>query len=334
MDISFGPHIVNIMAALIGVVLTIYIYYKKRTHQAMVCPLNGNCETVIHSEFSKFFGIPVELLGMFYYATVAMAYSFFVLAPDLTTPLMTVATFFASTLAFLFSVYLIFIQIFYIKQFCTWCVGSACLSTVIFVFSMYIFGGEGLLLIAPYLQTIISLYMLALALGVGSATFSIIFLVKFLRDLHVSSFEAELMRAISQITWLSLAILSMTGTIAFVLPGNGTTPTISTIHIAMLLVTICAGALLDLLVTPRLVSISAGQDHAHHIGELHLLRRSALAFAAIILVSWYMSLALETITPLRKGLDSQMLLIIYGGCILVGLIGSGFIELALNRRVS
>src|SRR3989344_2947915 len=236
MDISFGPHFANILAAFSGVVLTIYIHYKKRTHQAMVCPLNGHCETVINSEFSKFFGIPVELLGMFYYATVAMAYGFFVLAPSFTTPLLTVGTFFASTLAFLFSVYLIFIQVFYIKQLCTWCLGSAGLSTAIFAFSMYIFGGEGLLLIAPYLQAITSLYMLALALGVGSATFSIIFLVKFLRDLHVSSFEAELMRAISQITWLSLAILSMTGTIAFVLPGNGTTPTISTIHIAMLLV--------------------------------------------------------------------------------------------------
>lgn len=329
MMLELLPYLIIIFAALTGVLLTIYIYHKKRSHEAMVCPLNGHCETVINSEFSKFLGIPVELIGMFYYSMVALSYGIFLTVPILATPLLTLAVFFATMLAFLFSAYLVFIQLFYLKQLCTWCLGSAGLCTLIFGISLFVSGGSAVLLVAPYIDVIMSIYALALALGVGSATFSVIFLGKFLKDLYVSHLEAQLMQIISQVTWLALAFLFITGAIAFVTPGASAHSLIfSPVQIFILLVMICGAALLDLLISPRLITISSGQDHMHQMGELRLLRRSALALLAIILVSWYVTFVLETIS---LSISSLTLLGIYILLVIIGLVVSGIAEHRLAK---
>jgi uncharacterized membrane protein len=332
MLLEFLPYIVIVFAALTGVLLTIYIYHKKRRHEAMVCPLNGHCETVINSEFSKFLGIPVELIGMFYYTLVAVSYVVFLTMPLFATPLLTLGVFFATMLAFLFSAYLVFIQLFYIKQICTWCLGSAGLCTLIFGLSLYVNGGAAILLVTPYLPIVLSIYALALALGLGSATFSVLFLGKFLKDLYVSHLEAQLMRLISQITWLALSMVFMTGAIAYVTSNSVTTSlNFSPLHLVILLVMICAGALLDLIISPRLITISSGQDHMHQMGELRLLRRCALALAAIIVVSWYVTFALQTV-PMAFSIQS--LLITYGGLLIVGLLISGVAEQRLAKHAA
>ncbi|MBI3256105.1 MAG: vitamin K epoxide reductase family protein [Candidatus Andersenbacteria bacterium] len=326
----FIPFIVIIFAALCGVILTIYIFNKKRRHEAMVCPLNGHCDTVVNSEFSKFLGVPVELIGMFYYSMVALAYAVFLLVPILAAPLLTLAVFVTTMLAFLFSAYLIFIQLFYIKQYCTWCLGSAGLSTVIFGLSLFISGGSAVLLVAPYLNVVLGVYSLALALGLGSATFSVIFLGKFLKDLYVSHLEAQLMQLVSQVTWLALGLLFVMGAIGYVTPSaHGSAFPISPLHLVILLAMICGGALLDLLVAPRLIAISSGQDHMHKMGELRLLRRAALALAAIILVSWYVLFAMSTLS--LSG--STLLVLMYVGLLVIGLVVSGFMEQRLAKKV-
>ena len=74
--------------------------------------------------FSKFFGIPVGILGMLYYASVAAAYSIFILFQS-SRSVGRVAMFGLTSFSFLFPLYLTFIQAFNLKAVnCVWCLAS------------------------------------------------------------------------------------------------------------------------------------------------------------------------------------------------------------------
>lgn len=317
------PFLGIIFFALLGVILTIYIHYKKSTNQPMVCPLNGKCEQVIHSEFSKFLGIPVELMGMVYYAITALAYILFMLLPAQDMALLMVAFFGISTSAFLFSVYLIFIQFFSLRMHCTWCLGSAGISMLIFFLALYASGDSAVLLMAQYADVFRSLYAIGIALGLGSATLAILFLGKFLRDLKISSWEADGLHTISQITWLALATLVICGFILYVSPnGTYSDKSFSLVQVIVLVILSGAGALLDLVITPRLVRISKEENMAVHTEELRRLRRFAFASGATVLISWYTSFLLTTSTPSGKDIT---VLTAYGITLFIGLLVSQFI---------
>ena len=70
-----------ITAALGGFALAFLFFISKRKAKPIACPMDGHCDDVVRSEFSKFFGIPVEILGMLYYASVAATYSIFIFIP-------------------------------------------------------------------------------------------------------------------------------------------------------------------------------------------------------------------------------------------------------------
>jgi uncharacterized membrane protein len=119
--------------ALVGFGLASYIHVHKKARQKLVCPLRSNCETVIHSDYSKFLGVPVEALGMIYYVLAASFHFLLIALPAIVSPSVLLFTLVISTAAFLFSLYLLSIQFFIIKQLCTWCIISAIISTLIFL---------------------------------------------------------------------------------------------------------------------------------------------------------------------------------------------------------
>jgi uncharacterized membrane protein len=130
---QISAYVFIIFLAFGGFLIARYIYHhKKNVKEALVCPLKANCDTVIHSDYSMILGIPVEVLGMFYYAGTAVAYGWVVIFPELSTPLILSGLLFASICAFLFSIYLTCIQAFALKNWCTWCIISAFLCATIF----------------------------------------------------------------------------------------------------------------------------------------------------------------------------------------------------------
>ena len=130
--------VILIFLAFIGFAIAFYIrHHKKNIKEALVCPLKANCDTVIHSDYSKFLGIPVELLGLIYYGLVAISYGLFVVLPETATSLTIFMIHLASVLAFLFSIYLALVQAFALKNWCTWCLISATISASIFIISFY-----------------------------------------------------------------------------------------------------------------------------------------------------------------------------------------------------
>lgn len=125
-----------------GFLVARHIYNHKKNAIPLVCPIKFDCNIVVNSDYSKFFGIPVEILGMVYYAFLSISYLFFIFVPNDLPNFLIGFMIFASISAFLFSLYLIFVQIFLLKKGCSWCFVSAFICILIFTFTVltYDFG--------------------------------------------------------------------------------------------------------------------------------------------------------------------------------------------------
>ena len=164
-------YLISSGCALLGFFIASYVRHKKTTQTHMVCPLRSNCQAVIQSQYSRFLGVPIELMGMFYYAFASVGYLLFFLNGD------TVVTWFGQLVlaltaaAAFFSVYLIAIQTFALRQFCTWCLASAALSITIALlsaFSSWPLVDRFFESIGAYAALIPILYLVAMAVGLGS----------------------------------------------------------------------------------------------------------------------------------------------------------------------
>lgn len=121
------------LLGLIGFFIAKHIYYTKKQAKPLVCPIKFDCNTVVNSDYSKFFGAPVERMGMIYYSLIFLAY---LLLSFIATPMPELLVLILSIYslgAFLFSLYLIYIQLFVLKQFCSWCIASSLTCLLIFI---------------------------------------------------------------------------------------------------------------------------------------------------------------------------------------------------------
>ncbi|OGM97055.1 MAG: hypothetical protein A3B86_02895 [Candidatus Yanofskybacteria bacterium RIFCSPHIGHO2_02_FULL_38_22b] len=125
--------VIIILLAFVGFLIASYIrHHKKNIKEALICPLRANCDTVIHSDYSKFFGFSVENLGMFYYGFIALTYGLAIIFPSLYSSFVAYGLLVATILAFMFSIYLTLVQAFILKNWCTWCIISALICLTIF----------------------------------------------------------------------------------------------------------------------------------------------------------------------------------------------------------
>ncbi|MBI4158560.1 MAG: vitamin K epoxide reductase family protein [Candidatus Yanofskybacteria bacterium] len=128
--------VIIIFIAFSGFLLAAYIRHKKVYKEVLICPLGSSCETVIFSKYSRFLGIPVEILGIAYYLITAASYSVFLFVSVDMPRFLLSGIFFATIAAFFFSLYLTYIQAFTLKQWCIWCLVSAGFCTIIFFLAL------------------------------------------------------------------------------------------------------------------------------------------------------------------------------------------------------
>ncbi len=281
-------HLIVVGLALVGLSIAVYIFYRKSAEQHLLCPLSGDCDSVVHSEFAFFLTIPVEIWGMLYYAAIAVAYSAIVYFPLLASPFAVFVLLGITITAFLFSLYLTFIQAFALHEWCTWCLFSAGLCTFILL-SAFLSSPFGIVpLLATNHDLIFIIHMLAVAIGIGGATITDVFFFKFLKDFRISKLEASTLRTFSQVIWFALGLIVLSG-VGLYIPDaarlNDSPKFLAKmVIVGMLLVN---GALLNLLVSPKLVRISFGGKHKHQPQELRRLRKLAFALGAISISSWY-----------------------------------------------
>ncbi|OGY78587.1 MAG: hypothetical protein A3B74_04365 [Candidatus Kerfeldbacteria bacterium RIFCSPHIGHO2_02_FULL_42_14] len=282
-----------IIAACCGVNIALYIAHKKRRGEILMCPIGHACDTVIHSEYSRFFGIPVEFFGIAYYLFTLVSYISlvtFVLTPPSLFLFLIVAL---TVVAFLFSVYLVFLQAFVLKQWCTWCFASAGLSGIIFLITLLSAQYPVALLLVQYHSFILAIHIFGVSLGLGAVIITDVFFFRFLKDLKISEFESSVMRLISQIIWFAIAVLIVSG-LGLFLPEREAlldSPKFL-VKMLVLLVIIVNGTFLNYFIAPRLVKISFGATHDHKTGSLRRARKLAFASGAISLVSWFSAFTL------------------------------------------
>ncbi len=317
-------HLTIVGLSLVGFSIASYIYHRKRAAEHLLCPFNGDCDSVVHSEYAFFFTVPVEVWGMLYYVGIALAYFLLTLLPSFASPFVFFMLLGVTITAFLFSLYLTFIQAFTLHEWCTWCLFSAGLCTIILPFSFF-----GLpfslsdLLVANH-NLIFALHLLAVALGLGGATITDIFFFKFLKDFRISKTEAATLHMLSQIIWFALGFIILTGVGLYVPEADALRASPKFLaKLVIVLVLLVNGAFLNLLISPKLVRISFGSTHAHASHELRRLRRFAFALGAISLTSWY---ATFFVAMLGARGSFSMLLGGYGIALLLAIAVSQFFE--------
>lgn len=291
----------------------------------MVCPLNSDCNAVIYSKHSKFFGIPVEVIGMVYYGVVSISYLFFLITSFNANSLVVLLVLVSSTAALLFSLYLTFIQIFSLKQWCAWCLMSAGLCVVIFALAMAGSGFGFVPLLVQYYPVFVILHVLGVVLGLGSVIIVDIFFYKFLEDSSVSKFEANVMHVLSQVIWCALAILVITGLCFYIanwqeLNQSGR----FLVKMIVVLVIITNGALLNLLVAPNLMKIPFNKKDTNKVGGSHYIRKLAFALGAVSMTSWLSAFLLGML----RGFEFEFLplLLTYIGVLVVAILSSQVME--------
>lgn len=326
------PLILSILLALGGFGIAFYIHRKKRTKSNLVCPMKGHCDSVVYSQFSSFFGISVELLGMAYYAIVALGYLAVLAAPGLMQSPLGYALILFTGGAFMFSLYLVFVQTFSIRQYCTWCLTSALLSTLIAVMTVWHANEAIVTLLQQYEHYVVAIGWLGLALGLGVATLTHLLYFRFLKDRCIDTFETQILRLGSQVQWFAaaLVVLGWVGTMMAhwsVLKGD----MLMWVEIMILCVLLLASAVLDLIVMPRLLRISAHEEHVHRENELATSAYLAHAVGPVALVSWY-ALFLLLMVGMYDAPDWRHVLLAYGAALLVSM-GVGALVERLGQAV-
>lgn len=123
--------------ALFGFFVARHIHAEKKADRPLICPIKFDCQTVVHSDYSKFLGVPVEVFGMIYYMFVFVSYTVLAFLGAVLPQVYIVGLVLLSVFAFLFSVYLILVQLLILRKFCSWCIVSAFICSMIFLLTIY-----------------------------------------------------------------------------------------------------------------------------------------------------------------------------------------------------
>ncbi len=315
----------------LGFLLTLYIYHKKHAHEKMMCPIGGKCDSVMKSEYATFLGLPLEFIGIAYYGLIFLSYLVFFLEL-VDASLFHFLLLGATICAFLFSLYLIFIQAFTLKEWCTLCLTSAFFCTLILVSALASSQSSLPLVLGEYQPLILLVHLTALAMGLGAATVADIFFLKFLKDFYISEGEHDVLNTLAQVMWCSLAgiVVATVGEAIAHYHFNQITGQFMMSAVALVVV-IINGALLNLYVTPKLLHISKGEKHDHKAGELHSIHRVAFISGAISFVSWY-TMFILTVTPTVPYSFFQLLGFYGAGVIVAAFSGRALEYIVLKRR--
>lgn len=127
----------SLILVVAGLFVSGYLSYVKLTEVPMVCVGGGvfNCEVVQNSVYSRLFGIPIAWLGFAVYITLGVI----LLLDDRITFLREygVTLFFGINLfAWLFSMWLVYVQFVLLQALCPWCLTHETIITVLFIVSV------------------------------------------------------------------------------------------------------------------------------------------------------------------------------------------------------
>ena len=115
--------------SLLGLAVASFLLYEYSLSGPIVCPTGIGCDIVRASPYSNFFGIPIPILGVIFYLTMAVLSV--IHTHELPRKLIRKLQLLIAVAGVGFGVYLTFLEGFVIKAFCFWCVLSFIISIII-----------------------------------------------------------------------------------------------------------------------------------------------------------------------------------------------------------
>lgn len=125
------------LLALVGMADAGYLTweYYARANKLIPCGLSGGCNIVLHSSFSSIAGVPVSLFGVIFYFSVLILSLYWIIEHEHAIGVLLALT----SLAFLASLYLIYLQAYVIGAWCQYCLLSGGVSTALWIASLLYF---------------------------------------------------------------------------------------------------------------------------------------------------------------------------------------------------
>ena len=124
-----------LVLVVIGLLVSIYMTIYKYTGNDGMCVGSGDCKTVNASRYSEIYGIPVALVGVGGYASI-LAMLLLEKRYAFLRKNASMILFGFATLGFMFTLYLVYVEVTLLKAYCPFCVASQTTMTLIFILSV------------------------------------------------------------------------------------------------------------------------------------------------------------------------------------------------------
>ncbi|MCA9884430.1 MAG: vitamin K epoxide reductase family protein [Anaerolineae bacterium] len=124
---------IALVLIVIGIFVTTYLSYLKFSQSAAVCVEGAafNCEVVLNSIYSEIFDIPIAYLGLLMYLTLG---ALFLLENRVgfLQEYGKILMFGIALFAWVFSMYLVYLQVAVLQALCPWCLTHETVMTILF----------------------------------------------------------------------------------------------------------------------------------------------------------------------------------------------------------
>ncbi len=123
-----------ILLALVGLIDSAYIFYKKQRGEKLVCLIGKDCAKVVNSRYGSIFGVPNELVGIAYYlAVIALASALYAGTTMAAGIILAGVLLVTAAGALLGSVVLTVLQAWVLREWCEYCLLAAVVNLLLFV---------------------------------------------------------------------------------------------------------------------------------------------------------------------------------------------------------
>ncbi len=126
---------ISVALTIIGLAVSIYMTIYKLTDNQNMCIGNGGCSKVNSSVYAEVYGIPVAVFGIAGYAAL-MIMLFIENRNAFLQANATMITFGMALIGFLFTLYLIYVEVALIHALCPFCLTSQIAMTLFFILSV------------------------------------------------------------------------------------------------------------------------------------------------------------------------------------------------------
>lgn len=106
--------------SVVGFLVSLYLVAKTADPSSVACSIGGGCETVLSSQYARLFGVSVATYGALWYLGIALIIYLSYFRSSLNRNILRLGL----AAGLLFSLYLLGLEIFVIRAYCTWCLVS------------------------------------------------------------------------------------------------------------------------------------------------------------------------------------------------------------------